>query len=115
MVTVPDSPVSKPSPVVGVLITLAALVVAGLMAALSLWLMPFAGLALMTVGWLGLTRGVPRGLAYVEGRRTAAARAQRLGVRRPSGARGSSLTTARICLRAQAVNATPRLVLGMVS
>lgn len=65
MVAVPDSPVSKPSPVVGVLLTLAALVVAGLMAALSLWLMPFAGVALVAVGWLGLTRGVPRGLAYV--------------------------------------------------
>lgn len=49
----------------GRFITLAALVVAGLMAALSLWLMPFAGVALVTVGWLGLTRGVPRGLAYV--------------------------------------------------
>jgi hypothetical protein len=65
VVTVPDSPVRKPSPVVGVLLTLAALVVAGLMAALSLWLMPFAGVALVTVGWLGLTRRVPRGLAYV--------------------------------------------------
>ena len=65
MVTVPDSPASKPSPVVGVLLTLAALVVAGLMAVLSLWLMPFAGVALVTVGWLGLKRGIPRGLAYV--------------------------------------------------
>ena len=65
MVTVADSPVRKPSPLVGVLLTLAALVVAGLMAALSLWLMPFAGVALVTVGWLGLTRAVPRGLAYV--------------------------------------------------
>ena len=65
MVTVPDSPIRKPSSVVGVLLTLAALVVAGLMAALSLWFMPFAGVALVTVGWLGLTRGVPRGLAYV--------------------------------------------------
>lgn len=27
--------------------------------------MPFAGVVLVTVGWLGLTRGVPRGLAYV--------------------------------------------------
>ena len=65
MVTVPDSRVRKPSPVVGVLLTLGALVVAGLMAALSLWLLPFAGVALVTVGWLGLARGVPRGLACV--------------------------------------------------
>ncbi len=65
MSTVPDSPVSKPSPVLGVLLSLAALIVAGVMATLSLWLMPIAGVVLVTVGWLGLTRGVPRGLAYV--------------------------------------------------
>lgn len=65
MTTPTDSAVTESSTLVGTLITLAALGGAGLMAALSLWLMPIAGIVLVAVGWTGLKRGVPRGLAYV--------------------------------------------------